>query len=153
MKEETIEKIENEITKKTTMPENLKNKTRKEIFINIILGIGIVIYFAVLIFGISGIEKAARILNFKRCSLVLLFISITLFEIAYKKDSGKLAINGIELLIVSIFTLFMPYIVFELDKVHQKHYIYGISFIGLYYIIKSIIINKRAKTVYEKRRK
>ena len=153
MKKETIEKIESEITKKTTMPDELKNKIRKEIFINIIHGICIITYFVFIILGKIGNTKETRIINFKISSLVLLFASITLFEIAYKKDSGKLAINGIEVLVVSMFTLFIPYIVFELNKKHQKYYIYAISLIVLYFIIKSIVINKRAKKLYEKRRK
>ena len=151
MKEETIEKIENEITKKTTMPDDLKHKIRKAIFINIILGIGIIVYFAFLVLGSIDSVKATRDTYFKIFSMVLLFVSIALFEIAYKRDSGKLAINGIELLVVSIFTLFMPYIVFELDRKHQMYYVLASSLIGIYYIIKSIIINKRAKSLFEKR--
>ncbi|MBO4816522.1 MAG: hypothetical protein J5507_06530 [Clostridia bacterium] len=151
MKKETIEKIEDEITKKTTMPDNLKSKVRKEIFTNILLAIGIVVYFIFIILGSLDTTKAVRSIDLKIFSLILLFTSIILFEIAYKKDSGKLAINGIEVLIIAIITLFLPYIVFELDSKHQKYYILSGSIIAIYYIIKSIIITNRAKTLYEKK--
>ena len=150
MKKETIEKIEDEILKKTTMPQKLKDKTRKEIFINVMLGIGIIVYFIFLVLGSIDSLKASRTIDFKIFSLVLLFTSICLFEVAYKKDSGRIAVNGIEILIVSIFTLFLPYIVFELDARHQRYYIFASSLIGLYYIIKSIIIQNKAKSSYEK---
>ena len=150
MKKETIEKIEDEIVKKTTMPEELKEKNRKEIFINIVLGIGIITYFIFLALGSIDSVKSIRSVDFKVFSLVLLFTAICLFEIAYKKDSGKLAINGIEILLVAIFTLFLPYIVFELDELHQRYFILGSSLIGIYYIVKSVIIQNKAKDLYEK---
>lgn len=151
MKKETIEKIEDEITKKTTMPDNLKSKVRKEIFINILLAIGIVVYFIFIVLGSLDTTKAVRSIDLKIFSLILLFTSIILFEIAYKKDSGKLAINGIEVLIIAIITLFLPYIVFELDSKHQKYYILSGSIIAIYYIIKSLIIANRTRRLFEKK--
>ena len=150
MKEETIEKIEDEIEKKTKMPGNLKEILRKEIFANIILAICIVIYFIFLVVGSIGTQKITREVDFKIFSLVLLFASIVLFEIAYKKDNFKLALNGIEILIIATITLFLPYIVFELDITHQKYYIISGSIIAIYYVIKSIVLANKAKKVYEK---
>ena len=37
------------------------------------------------------------------------------------KDDGKLSIYGIESLAVAIFTLFLPYIIFELNKTDKKY--------------------------------
>lgn len=150
MKKETIDKIEGEINKKTTMPDSLKGKTRKEVFINLVLAIGIILYFIFLIMGSVDSTKISRTLDFRIFSLVLLFIAICLFEIAYKKDSGKIAINGIEILVVALITLFFPYIIFELDRTHQKYYFMVSGYISIYYIIKSIIITNRAKIKYEK---
>lgn len=150
MIEETIEKIENEISKKTTMPENLKGKIRKEIFANILLAIGIIVYFIFLVLGSLDTTKEIRSIDLKIFSLILLFTSLILFEIAYKKDSGRLALNGVEILVVAIITLFLPYIVFELDRTHQKYYILASSIIAIYYIVKAIVITNKAKSVYEK---
>ena len=150
MKEETIEKIEDEIKRKTNMPENKKEKVRKEIFANILLAIGIIVYFIFLVLGSLDTEKITRSIDLKIFSMVLLFTSIILFELAYKKDSGRLAINGIEVLIVAVITLFLPYIVFELDSIYQRYYIAGSSLIAVYYAIKSIIISNKAKKSYEK---
>lgn len=150
MKKEAIDKIEDEINKKTTMPDSLKVKTRKEIFINFVLAIGIILYFIFLIMGSVDSTKTSRTLDFRIFSLVLLFIAICLFEIAYKKDSGKIAINGIEFLVIALVTLFFPYIIFELDSMHQKYYFMISGYIAIYYIIKSIVISNRAKIKYEK---
>ena len=150
MQNETIEQIENEITKKTKVPNKLKEKIRREVFFNILLAIAIIVYFIFLMLGSIDTIKASRSTDFKIFSLLLLFISIVLFEIAYKKDNGKLALNGVEILLVSIVTLFLPYIVFELDMIHQKYYIASMSLIAIYYIVKSIIIGKKTKKAYIK---
>ncbi len=150
MIEETIAKIEDEIMKKTMLPDDLKEKIRREIFINIMFGIVIIVYFIFLTLGSIDTVKAARSIDFKIFSLLLLASSISLFEIAYRKDSGKLAISGIEILLVSILTLFLPYIVFELDTKHQIYYIWGSVLIGIYYIVKSIIMTNKAKKSYKK---
>ena len=150
MQNETIEKVEKEIVQKTTVPNELKEKIRREVFLNILLAIAIIVYFIFLMLGSIDTIKVSRSVDFKIFSLLLLFISIALFEIAYKKDNGKLAINGIEILLVAMVTLFLPYIVFELDSIHQKYYILSMSLIAIYYIIKSIIIGKKAKKAYVK---
>ena len=110
MKKETISKIEEEINQKTTLPNNLREKIKKDVFTNIIIAIGMIIYFTFLIMGSVGTVKTVRSIDFNIFSIVLLSVTIYLFEIAYKKDNGTLAIYGIETLIVSIITLFFPYI-------------------------------------------
>ena len=150
MKKETIKKIEENIVKQTTMPENLKNEVRKDIFKNLLLGIAIMVYFIVLIRGNIGISKDIVTVYFNIYSIILLIFSIILIEIAYRKNNGKVAVYGIEILIVALFTMFLPYVIFELSNKHQKYYVLSTSLISIYYIIKCIIINNRAKNVYEK---
>lgn len=150
VKKETIKKIEEEINQKSTLPKEFKEKIRKYVFTNIILAIAIIIYFTFLIAGSFGTEKAVRTIDFNIFSMVLLGVSIYLFEIAYKKENGVLAIHGIEILIVSIVTLFFPYIIFELEESYKKNYMIVSGYIGVYYIIKSICIAKKIKKTYIK---
>ena len=147
---DTIEKIEEEITKKTTMPNDLKEKLRKEIFLNILLAIAIIVYFVFMVLGSLDSAKVTRSIDLNIFSIVLLAISIILIEVAYKKESAKIAVTAIEILIVSVVTMFLPYIIYELDKTHQRYYIISGVAIAFYYIIKSIVISNRAKAKYEK---
>ena len=149
MKKETLEKIEEEINEKTKLPEKVKGSIRKEVFINITIAIGMILYFVFLIIGSVGTTKNIRIVDFNIFSIILLATSIILFEISYRKQKGKLAIHGIETLLVAILTLFLPYIIFELDPIYEKHYMIGIAIcISLYYVIKSIYISIKSKNGY-----
>ena len=148
MKKDIVKKIEEEIKQKTRLPENIKEKIKKEIFVNIIIAIGLVIYFTFLILGSVGTIKNVRSTDFNIFSIIMLSIAIYLFEVSYKKDSGKLAMFGIEALVTAIFTLFLPYIIFELDKTHKIYYLIIGGYIGLYYIIKCIYLSLRMKKKY-----
>lgn len=73
-------------------------------------------------------------------TMLLLFLSIAIFEIAYKKDSGVLAINGIEILVFACYVLTLEYV--------KKRYglnitlyviIVCIAFV-VYYLFKTFII-------------
>ena len=150
MKKETIKKIEEEITKQTTMPENLKNEVRKDIFKNLLLGIAIMIYFIVLIVGNMGGIKDIVTVYFNIYSIFLLIFSIVLIEVAYKKNNGKTAVYGVEIMIVAILTMFLPYVIFEFSKRYQKYFILSTSLVSVYYIIKCIALKNKAMSVYEK---
>ena len=128
MRKGTIKKIEEEINEKRKMPKEVKESLRKEIFTNIIICTCLVAYFLFLFLGSVDKTKAVRVIDLKIFSTIYLATSIVLFEIAYKKDSGKIAIHGIEILLVAIMTLFLPYIIFELDSKYQKIY----YFVGEY---------------------
>lgn len=150
MKKETVKKVEEEIKRKTKMPEKVKAKIRKEMYLNIVIAIIVVLYFTFLITGSFGTIKVTRQIDFKIFSIILLSMSIILFEVAYKKDSGKYALFGIESLLYALATLFFPYIIFELNTKHKIFYLIVSGYVGLYYIIKCIFIYNRHKKDYNK---
>ena len=150
MRKGTIQKIEEEINEKRKMPKEVKESLRKEIFTNIIICTCLVAYFLFLFLGSVDKTKAVRVIDLKIFSTIYLATSIVLFEIAYKKDSGKIAIHGIEILLVAIMTLFLPYIIFELDSKYQKIYYFVGEYIAVYYVIKCICIAIIRKRKYSK---
>lgn len=150
MRTVTIQKIEEEINEKRKMPKDVKEALRKEIFINIIICAFLVTYFLFLFLGSVDKTKEVRAIDLKIFSTIYLATSIILFEIAYRKDSGKLAIHGIEILLVAIMTLFLPYIIFELDSKYQKIYYFIGEYIAAYYVIKCICIAVIRKRKYNK---
>lgn len=135
-----LEKIEEEIKKQTTIPEEKKKKINKRIFKNIILAIVIVLYFIFINLGFYNLEPAKFLKDLHVFSIITIGITIIVFEMAYKKDNSELAIHGIEALAVSICTLITIYI--------REYYISKFSYIvntiailfAIYYVAKSIVI-------------
>lgn len=148
MKKSAIEEIEKEIDEKTKLPNELKDKMKKEVFTNIVVAAVIVTYFIFIVLGSIGSIKNVRVIDLNIFSMIFLGIAIVLFEVAYRKDQGNIAIYGIESLVVAIFTLFLPYIIFELDETHKKYYLLASIYIAAYYILKSIYIATRARVKY-----
>ncbi len=144
----TIEKIEKEISEKTKLPYEVKDKIKKEIFTNIIMAIVIIAYFIFIILGSNNSVKSVRSIVLNVFSFLFLGLAIVLFEIAYRKDKGNLAINGIEALIIAILNLFLPYIIFELDEVYKRNYLLSTTFIAIYYTLKSIYISLKIRNKY-----
>ncbi len=148
MKKSTIEKIEKEINEKTKLPNEVKEKIKKEVFINIAVASVIILYLIFIVLGSVGSIKNVRAIDLNIFSIIFLGTAITIFEVAYRKDDGKLAIYGIESLVVAIFTLFLPYIIFELNKTDKKYYLMASIYIASYYILKSIIISAKTRSKY-----
>lgn len=135
-----LEKIEEEIKKQTTIPEEKKLKINKRIFQNIILAIVIVLYFIFINLGFYNIEPSKFIKDLQVFSIITIGITIIIFEKAYKKDSSELAIYGIESLILSICTLLTIFIGIN----YNNKFSYIINTIAIlfatYYVVKSIVI-------------
>jgi len=83
-------------------------------------------------------------------SMVFITATIVIFEIAYKKDSGKITILGIEFLILSICTLFSirVYNVYN-DKFERILVSFALLF-AIYYIVKSSIEYLKARKKVKK---
>lgn len=148
MKKSTIEKIEKEINEKTKLPNEVKEKIKNEVFTNFVIASIIILYFIFIILGSFGSIKNVRVIDINIFSMLFLSIAILLFEIAYRKDDGKLAMFGIESLVLAIFTLFLPYIIFELHGTNKKYYLMASIYIAIYYILKSIVISIKTKNKY-----
>ena len=143
--DEKLEKIQKEINKQTKLSKDEKKKINKKIFQNIVMAIGIVVYFIFINLGFNNIEESTYLTDLKVFGAVAIGITIILFEKAYKKDSGELTIYGIEMLIIAICTLLTNYIY----KFHYSKYIYIITSIAMlfavYYVGKSIVIYVKMK--------
>lgn len=148
MKKNAIKEIEEEIDKKTKLPLELKNNLKKQVFINISIAIILIIYFIFLVAGSIGINKNIRTIDFNIFSIIFLASTIVLFEYSYKNKKTEFAIYGIEFLFIAIFTLFLPYIIFELKEPYKKYYLLINVYIAIYYSIKSIIIYIKGKNRY-----
>ena len=133
---------------------NVENKNKrsnelyKKLFKNIFIAILVMIYFIFINLGSFNIAHEIFLTDIKVFSIIILGISIIIFEKAYEKDSSELALHGIETLILACHTLSVIHItnIFNFDF---KYYILTSSYIfAIYYVFKDILIYTKENRKY-----
>ncbi len=145
-----IEQLEKEIEEKKKLPKNIREKINSKIFENTIILAIIIIYLIALNIGMYNIQTDMYLNDLKVFSIILLIITILLFEYGYKKDDGELWLHGIEIMVIAVFTLYLIY----LYSIYYLNYGTLLVSIGMiyvvYYIVKILITNRRIKKNYKK---
>ena len=130
------------------MPAEELKKINKRVFQNVFLAIVIMFYLDFIILGFVNIENSVFITDLKVFGMALLLVTIGIFEYAYKKDSGKHIIHGIEILLLALITILLIYV----NLMWSNKFIYITAFVSyafaIYYVAKSIIIYKKMKKEY-----
>ncbi len=148
--EKIISEFEEKIEKTKKMPQDIENKLNKKLLENISMAIAIIVYFMSLIFGKERINATNYTNLLKTYTMCLGILSIIIFEFSYKKESVKSMYTGIEVLILSIVTMFSIYIC----KVQELKYIFYLALFAyafsIYYLIKDILIYNKTKKEYLK---
>jgi len=121
-----------------------------DIFKNLLMAIGIMLYFYFLNLGYINIEKSVFTTDLKVFSFAWLAATIILFEIAYKKDNGKLAIFGIESLFLTLITMYLIQIYFYLNPNFRLIPLLLPFAFSIYYIVKSIVMYVKGNKKYIK---
>lgn len=123
-------------------------KKVKKIEINILMLIIVLIYYIAIIMLPGKIPENQLELALKIIATVITMVSIIVFEIAYKKDKGIIAIIGIELLIIAIHTLLIMHII-NIAKLDFDIYIKTSAMLfSMYFLIKSMILYTIEKKQY-----
>lgn len=131
------------------MDEKENNKIiRKKIFENLIIAVAMMLYFILINFSYLRMEEDLLLQGIKIASLIILFFSIIIFEVAYHKDSGRIAINGIEILVLAILTLTIRLVTARFKIDFGKYIVYLAYTFTIYYILKSIILYTIEKKKY-----
>ena len=131
------------------MDEKENNKIiRKKIFENLIISVAMMLYFILINFSYLRMEEDLLLQGIKIASLIILFFSIIIFEVAYHKDSGRIAINGIEVLVLAILTLTIRLVTARFKIDFGKYIVYLAYTFTIYYILKSIILYTIEKKKY-----
>lgn len=142
--------LEANVKKQKRLPKDIENILNKKVFTNIIIAISIMLYLFFVNIGSLNIETTIFIKDIKVFSIMLITLTIILFEYSYKKESGKICINGIETLVLAITSLILPYI-YAIKNEKFNLIVASISFLfGAYYVGKAIIIYKKERKKYLK---
>jgi len=138
---ENIEKIK----EKRELSKEAKDKIIGRVVANSAIGIAICILIYTFKIASNLLVKEAATLVYNVYSIEILVLALILLEIAYKKDSGKWAASGMEMLVLAVFMLFSPYIYL---KFNRKIMYPIIATVAIYYIAKVIAIYFMEKKQY-----
>ena len=144
-----VEKLEEE-RKNKKIPKEISQEILKKIFINLIIAIAIMGYFAILNYSYDKINQDNLVDIIEICSGVLLLISLILLEVSYKKDSGTFAITAIEFLVLTFHSLLIIHIITRYEYQFQFYILTSSYTVATYYVLKSIILYTKGRREYLK---
>lgn len=148
LKEKEIAEMGEKIKEFNKITGEDRQKRNRKAFYTLFTGaLGIFVFIFILI-GYSNIPEANYIVDLKVFSIVAIAITICIFEYAYKKDSGSLAITGIEILLVSFFILSLYYVLQYKYFDYQYYLLLFTTIFLVYYILKTLIIYVRENHKY-----
>lgn len=125
-------------------------KYLKKIWVNISIAAILMLYFIIVNILYNKLNHESLILTLKTLSVIIMAISIIIFEIAYKKDDGIIAITGIEILITAFHTLSILHVV-QVSAFDFRIYILTSSYLfAIYFVLKSMMIYTMEKRKYLK---
>lgn len=120
-------------------------KYLKEIYFNVLKAIIIIFYFLVLNLSYEKLNVEYLERGIKIFTMIFLFISIYIFEKAYKKDDGKLAIQGIEILILATYTLTTLHITNKFNFNFKSYSLVAAYIYAIYFILNAIIVYTKGR--------
>ncbi|MGN1297190.1 MAG: hypothetical protein ACI4VH_01980 [Clostridia bacterium] len=122
----------------------------EKIFKNLLSAIGVMLYFIVLNFAYTRMDLQRLVQDIEVFAGAFLVLGIWLLEKAYKADKGEIALNGIELLALSLHSLSIMHVI-TLFKYDFRLYLLTSSYIiSIYYVFKSIVIYTKDRKEYLK---
>ena len=116
----------------------VSEKHMKKIYLNILKAIVVVTYFLTLNLVSERISALYLERGIEICTMIFLFIAIFIFELAYKKDDDDLALQGIEVLVLSAYTLTSQYITKRFDFNFKSYSLVASYLIATYFLVKCI---------------
>lgn len=115
-------------------------ETKKQILKNSIVAIVIILCLIAIFITYSIVQDSMFSRPWQAITMILVIASIVFFEIAYKKDSGIIAINGIEILALSCFTLTIDYMKSRFNIDIKIYIIISTIIFLVYFLLKTMII-------------
>lgn len=144
------QELSQEIKEQKKIPTDKLKKLNNRILKNMMLAIAIILYLLLINMGALNIETITYVRDLKVFSMLFIGITVLIFEISYKKDSGILCIYGIEILILAIITLVLPTLYTMQNEKYGMIIIGILSAFTIYYIVKSIIIYQKERKIHLK---
>ena len=143
LKKNAIKNFE-KIREKRTISKESQKLIFGRLISNFAIGISFIILILSYYLATFYIPKNITEIIYHISALTLLVFTIIIFEVGYRKDNGKYALTGLELLVFALISLFAPYIYYVFSK---TAIITCILVMTVYFIIKIIVIYNKEKNV------
>lgn len=150
LKEKEMQNLEEKIKEINKIAPEDKKKINRRTFLSMFMSAIVMFVFIFILMGYNNIPIENYIIDLKVFSIIAIVITIYIFEYAYKKDSGSLAIIGVESLIASFIILSLNYVLQYKVYPYQYYLLFFAVLFVIYYIIKTIIIYNKEKHKYKK---
>lgn len=132
-----------EIEQKRKLPQNVKENIKTNIFHTLIAALIIVAYLVAINLMYYKFDHNSFEQYMKYFALGIILITVVDIEIAYRKDSKKLALIGVELLVCGILSLYIPYIYLHTTAYLRNSIMILPAVLLVYYAFKSFVIFKQ----------
>ena len=132
-----------EIEEKRKLPQNVKENIKTNIFHSLIAAAIILAYLAAINLMYYSFEQKIFEHYMKYFALGIIIITVIDIELAYRKDSKKLWLIGVELLACGILSLYIPYIYIHTTVYLRNCVMVLPAVLLIYYAFKSLIIFKQ----------
>lgn len=147
-KVESLEKDDKKSKKAKKLPKEISQEILKKMFKDLLMAIGIMLYFIILNLAYSTIKQERLVGDIEIFAGAFLLAGIVLLEKAYKKDSGSIALTGIELLVLSLHSLSIMHVI-TLFKYDFRFYLLTSSYVfSIYYVLKAIFLYTKGRKDY-----
>ena len=147
-KEENLELATEELEEKRKLPLTLKNEIFKSIFHSLLIAVIIMAYLCIVNVLFHFLDEIKFEIAMKYFALFTIVATVVTIEVAYRRESKRTAIVGIELLLISVFSLYVPYFYLMASPFFMKLSIIVPALIAVYYVIKAILIFKSGEFKY-----
>lgn len=132
-----------EIEEKRKLPQKVKETIKTNIFHNLIAAVIILAYLAAINVMYYSFEQDIFEHYMKYFALGIIVVTVIDIELAYRKDSKKLGLIGVELLACGILSLYIPYIYLHTSAYLRNCVMVLPAALIVYYAFKSIVIFKQ----------
>ena len=123
----------------------VNEKCMKKIYLNILKAIIIIAYFFVLNLASENVSTFYLEKGIELCTMIFLIAAICIFEVAYRKDNDDLAIQGIEVLILSAYTLTSQHITKKYNFDFKTYSLVASYIFAIYFILKCIVVYTKGR--------
>lgn len=132
--------IGKEFDTKIKIPKDVRNGIYTKLFKEFCIAILTVVYFVFVNFGYRKLSQMIFTNVLYSFSGVLILFTVVLFEVAYRKGNGQIGVHGVEVLVLSVISLFMPYVYFHRGKTVMMLYSLMGLYIAIYYVVKAVVV-------------
>lgn len=125
-----------------------KKKISTNVYENILIAVAVMLYFIIINFANISLKEETFLISIKIVSSIIFAMGIILLEVAYHKDSAKIAVHALEVLVLSGLTLSINHIA-QIKKISFQNFTLMSSYtFSIYYILKAAILYTKKKKDY-----